>query len=121
MDEYALFEDVGGIVRVISLVLIFVGEFLRRDGYSNHDLVGWIAEGLGWASLVLLGAVDIQRGAAAQVDCSVFERGCPTSLWEFVQPFVVDLLLGAAALAAGWGLAKLTRRRPTQQETNQGG
>jgi hypothetical protein len=35
MDEYALFEDVGGIVRVISLVLIFVGEFLRRDGYSK--------------------------------------------------------------------------------------
>jgi hypothetical protein len=124
MDEYALAEDLGGIFSVISLALIFLGEYLRHDGYSNHDLVGKIAEGVGWASWGLLSIVGSQRAAEAQVECSVFERGCPTSLgswfWEFVQPLLLDGLLGVAAGAAGWALAKLTRRRPTQHGTNQG-
>jgi hypothetical protein len=124
VHEYALFAGVGGILSVISLALICLGEFLRHDGNANHDLVGKIAEGIGWASLILLGIVGNQRAAEAQVECSVFERGCPTSfgswLWGVGQPYLLDILLGAAAGAAGWTLAKLTRRRPTQQGTNQG-
>lgn len=103
---------------VVGVLVTGVGAFLRYDGHPSHDAVGLAGEAVGGLELVVVGAIKQQRAAEAGVDCAVFRRceGMPDTFWELVAPYllgaVVGSLIAAAAVGAGWLVARLTTRAP---------
>ena len=113
-------ETFAFLLALAAALLAGFGAYRFYDGHS-HQNVGRAYAVVGFVGVVISGAIQQQQWADRNVDCQVFGRDCPTFgeiLWDGIfKPMALELVVVvAAAVFAGFLIAKSTRREPAKGE-----